>query len=41
MVMIFSFIIMNLSTELTNVVESQPKLLKECLIEFQLNNKIL
>ena len=34
-VMIFSFIIMNLSTESTNVVESQPKLMKECLIEFQ------
>ena len=39
--MIFSFINMNLSTESTNVVESQPKLLKECLIEFQKNNKIL
>ena len=34
-VMIFSFIIMNLSTESTNVVEKQPKLLKECLNEFQ------
>ena len=32
---LFLNMIMNLSTESTNVVENQPQLLKECMIEFK------